>query len=71
MQVQCDAYFPIGGPACSELERATVEHVRDDLIAAELATDAEVEQHLLNVTTGSLDLATSPMVSSWGQKPTT
>ena len=26
-QVQSDAYFPIGGPACTELERATIEQV--------------------------------------------
>jgi hypothetical protein len=26
--VQSDAFFPMGGPACSELERATVEQVR-------------------------------------------
>lgn len=69
--MQCDAYFPMGGPACSALERATVEQVRDDLIAAGLATDAEIEQHLRNVSTGRLDLATSPMVSAWGRKPTT
>jgi SAM-dependent methyltransferase len=70
-QVQCDAYFPMAGPACSELERATVEQVRNDLVEAGLATDAEIEQHLSNVSTGRLDLATSPMVSAWGRKPTT
>jgi SAM-dependent methyltransferase len=69
--VQSDAFFPMGGPACAELERATVWQVRDALIAAGIATDAELEQHLLNVATGRLDLATSPMVSAWGRKPTT
>jgi SAM-dependent methyltransferase len=68
--VQSDAYFPMGGPACNELERATVEQVRDALIAAGIATDAEIELHLLNVASGRLDLATSPMVSAWGRKPT-
>jgi SAM-dependent methyltransferase len=70
-EVASDAYFPMGGPACSELERATVEQVRANLVAAGIATDAEVEQHLLNVRTGRLDLATSPMVSAWGRKPMT
>ena len=64
-----DAYFPMGGPACSELERATIEQVRDRLVAAGIATDAELEEHLANVATGRLDLATSPMVSAWGRKP--
>jgi Methyltransferase domain len=41
----------------------------DALIAAGVATDAEIELHLLNVASGCLDLATSPMVSAWGRKP--
>lgn len=65
--VQSDAYFPMGGPACDELERATVAQIRDGLVAGGLATDAEIEQHLANVAAGQLDLATSPMVSAWGQ----
>jgi SAM-dependent methyltransferase len=68
--VQSDAYFPMGGPACSELERATVEQVRDALIAAGIATAAEIKLHLRNVASGHLDLATSPMVSAWGRRPT-
>jgi hypothetical protein len=69
--VASDAYFPMGGPACTELERATVEQIRDALIAGGIATDTELEQHLDNVTSGRLDLTTSPMVSAWGQKPMT
>jgi len=67
--VGSDAYFPMGGPACTELERATVEQVRERLVAAGIATDAELARHLLNVATGRLDLATSPMVTAWGRKP--
>jgi ubiquinone/menaquinone biosynthesis C-methylase UbiE len=70
-QVQSDAYFPMGGPACTELERATIEQVRDQMVAAGIATEAELEQHLANVMSGRLDLATSPMVSAWGRKPMT
>jgi len=69
VDVQTEAYFPMGGAACNELERATVEQVRDRLISAGLATADEIEQHLSNVASGTLDLATSPMVSSWGQRP--
>jgi SAM-dependent methyltransferase len=69
-QVHSDAYFPMGGPARTELERATVEQLRDRLITAGVATETEIEQHLANVATGRLDLATSPMVSAWGRKPT-
>jgi hypothetical protein len=67
--VRSDAYFPMGGPACNELERATIEQIRDRLISGGLATVDEIEQHLSNVASGQLDLATSPMVSAWARKP--
>ena len=70
-QVHSDAYFPMGGPACTELERATVEQIRERIVVAGIASDAEIEQHLCNVMSGCLDLATSPMVSAWGRKPMT
>ena len=69
VEVQADAYFPIGGPAVDRLERATVAQIRERLIAAQLATEEEIQQHLSNVATGQLDLTTSPMVSAWGRKP--
>ena len=69
LDVGSDAYFPMGGPDCTELERATVEQVRPALVAAGIATDADLERHLHNVTEGSLDLATSPLISAWGRKP--
>ncbi|MBO8196023.1 methyltransferase domain-containing protein [Streptomyces oryzae] len=67
--VEADAYFPITSPACDVLEAATVHQVRDKLTAAGLATDEEIEQHLANVASGRLDLATSPMISAWGRRP--
>jgi SAM-dependent methyltransferase len=66
--VQADAYFPITAPACTALELATVAQIRDQLVASRLATDAEIDEHLANVGTGLLDLATSPMVSAWGRR---
>jgi SAM-dependent methyltransferase len=67
--IQADSFFPMGGPTCDALERATVEQIRERLVAADLATEEEIDQHLSNVATGQLDLATSPMVSAWAQKP--
>ena len=67
--VAADAYFPLSGAACRELERATVEQIRDRLLAAGLATGAEIDQHLSNVASGELDLATSPMITAWGRRP--
>jgi len=70
VQVESDAYFPMAGPACNELERATIEQVRDRLLTANLATQAEISEHLTNVAAGRLDLATSPMISAWGRNAT-
>jgi SAM-dependent methyltransferase len=66
--VQADAFFPITGAAGNLLERATVAQIRDRLVAAQLATDEEIDKHLDNIAAGILDLATSPMISAWGRK---
>jgi SAM-dependent methyltransferase len=67
--VRADAYFPITSPACTVLEIATVQQIREQMVAADLATEAEIEQHLSNVGGGQLDLATAPLISAWGRKP--
>jgi SAM-dependent methyltransferase len=69
VDVEADAYFPITSPACTLLERATVEQIREFLVANGIATDADIDRHLGNVASGRMDLATSPMVSAWGRKP--
>jgi len=68
-EVGADSFFPMSGSACNELERATIEQIRERLVAADLATDGEIGQHLANIASGALDLATSPMVSAWARKP--
>ncbi|MEV0181410.1 methyltransferase domain-containing protein [Streptomyces sp. NPDC050625] len=67
-QVEADAYFPVTSLACAELESATVRQIRDQLVAAGLATDEDIDRHLANVAAGSMDLATAPMISAWGRK---
>jgi SAM-dependent methyltransferase len=69
LDVEADAYFPVASPACTALETATVRQLRGRLVAAGLATDAEIDQHLANVAAGRMDLATSPLISAWGRKP--
>jgi SAM-dependent methyltransferase len=66
--VEADAYFPLTSPACAALECATVRQIRAQLVEAGLATDEEIDRHLTNVATGSMDLATAPMISAWGRK---
>ncbi|MFI0975882.1 class I SAM-dependent methyltransferase [Streptomyces sp. NPDC021093] len=66
--LRADAYFPITSPACTVLEAATVRQIRGRLVAAGIATDADIDRHLANVATGQLDLATAPLVSAWGRR---
>jgi SAM-dependent methyltransferase len=69
VDVAADACFPIAGPACDDLERASIEHIRDQLVDAGVATPAEIDRHLASVARGQLDLATSPLISAWGRRP--
>jgi len=70
LDVRADAYFPITSPACTRLEAATVEQVRDRLVAGGFATVAEIDRHLDNLAAGRVpDLATAPMISAWGRRP--
>ncbi len=66
--VRADAYFPVTSPACAVLEAATVRQIRDRLVGAGIATDADIDQHLANVATGTLDLTTAPLISAWGRR---
>ncbi|MEV5609206.1 methyltransferase domain-containing protein [Streptomyces sp. NPDC052225] len=68
-RVEADAYFPLTSPACTALETATVEQIRGPLVEAGLATDEDIDRHLANVAEGTMDLATSPLISAWGRKP--
>ncbi|MEU0442800.1 methyltransferase domain-containing protein [Streptomyces sp. NPDC006186] len=67
-RVEADAYFPLASPACVALESATVRQIRGRLVTAGLATDEEIDRHLANISSGSMDLATAPMISAWGRK---
>ena len=66
--VEADACFPVTSPACSALESATDRQIRDQLVSAGVATDEDIDRHLANVASGSMDLATAPMISAWGRK---
>lgn len=67
-RVEAEAYFPLSSPACAALESATIRQIREQLVTAGLATDADIDQHLANVAAGGMDLATAPMISAWGRK---
>lgn len=70
VDIAAEAYFPIGLPACAPLEIATIQMIRNDLLAQDIATSDEIERHLGHVRHGRLDLAQPPMVSVRGRKAT-
>ncbi|MFI2433827.1 methyltransferase domain-containing protein [Streptomyces sp. NPDC018693] len=67
-RVEADAYFPVTSPACAVLEAATIRQVRQELVSAGLATEQDTDHHLANIASGTMDLATAPMISAWGRK---
>lgn len=66
--VAADGYFPVALPACAPLETATIQLIRDQLIANDIATSEEIDRHLANVAAGRLDLSQPPMISAWGRR---
>ena len=69
VEVAAEAAFPLARPESAVLEAATIEHVRQGLIEAGLATAEEIEQHRAALAAGRLDIATAPMISAWGRRP--
>ncbi len=67
--VAAEAFFPVSDPACNQLEIATVNLIRDQLLDLGVATAAEIARHLDAVAAGKLDLAQPPMISCWGHRP--
>jgi len=67
--VGADAYFPITQPASAALELTTVRSIAQSLVERGLASNEEIARHLDHVERGRLDLATSPLVTAWGQRP--
>ena len=68
VQVQSDAYFPRWAEQRVELERARPSNRLVIVCSHNLATEAEITEHLTSVAAGRLDLATSPMISAWARK---
>lgn len=69
VDVAADAYLPLARPAGSHLEVATIEQVRDDLIASGRVAPAEIDEYLRLAGTGALDITTPLLVSAWGRRP--
>ena len=69
VDVRADAYLPLAMPATLELELANLRQVHAALIAAGFH-ETELEAHAEGLEHGLLDIATPPLVSAWGRRPT-
>ncbi|MFE6283915.1 methyltransferase domain-containing protein [Streptomyces sp. NPDC057877] len=67
-RVGADAYFPLASPTCAALEAATIRQFRDELVTAGFGTGQDIDRHLENLASGSMDLAIAPMISAWGRR---
>jgi SAM-dependent methyltransferase len=66
--VGAEAYFPVVHPALAVLDRLTYEQVGKGLVAAGLATEAEIARHLDNVSRGVVTPLMAPLITVWGRK---
>ena len=69
VDVRAEVFAPYGGPALRTLEVATIGHVRDRLVGAGIATEAEIDHLVAHLRGGGLDLTPAPLVSAWGRRP--
>lgn len=69
MDVAADAYFPVTQAAARLLEHANTAQVAIPLVAHGHATEQQVVDHLHALVEGALDVATPPLVSVRGRRP--
>jgi len=67
--VMAEAFFPLARPECSALEIATITMLREQMISKGLASENEVKECVHNLQHSALDIATAPMISAWGRRP--
>lgn len=67
-EVGAEAYFPVDHPSLAVLDRLTFELVGRGLVAAGLATEAELGLHLDNLAQGLITPLTSPLFTAWGRR---
>ncbi len=68
-EVGAEVRLSLTGPAGARLHRTVIERSRERLIASRMASAEELDKHLADLDAGRLDLASFPIVSAWGRKP--
>jgi hypothetical protein len=69
IDVGADAYAAVASPAAIALEQANVAQVREALVAGGHATELEIDDYDRALERGDLDIATAPLISAWGRRP--
>jgi hypothetical protein len=69
VDVAAEGFFPVTGPVGAALERATIDQVRDRLLAGGATTDEELDRYVGDLEAGHLEVTTAPLISAWGRRP--
>ena len=70
-EVSAEAAFTLGGVQARNLQRGLTMLVGPHLVANGQVAEHEIHQHLADLDSADLDIATFPVVSAWGRKPST
>jgi SAM-dependent methyltransferase len=66
--IDADAAFSLGGPGPRRMHHTLITRARPAMVAAGLATEDEIGQHLADLDRPDLDIAVFPIVSAWGRR---
>jgi SAM-dependent methyltransferase len=69
VDVTADAHLSLALPAAAALERANVQQVRKGLVGLRVASDDEIDRYLELLEEGAIDVASPPLVSACGRRP--
>jgi SAM-dependent methyltransferase len=67
--VSAEAAFSLGGVQNRDLQRGLTMLVGPHLLATGRVAEDEIQEHLADLDSTDLDIATFPVVSAWGRKP--
>lgn len=68
--VAAEAFYPVAHPMARLLEKANTAQVAAGLIAAGVASQCEIDEHLAALTEGRIDISLPPLISTRGRRRT-
>jgi SAM-dependent methyltransferase len=66
--IDAEVSFSLTGPAARRMQHALITLARPALVAAGMASQREIDQHLADLGSDDLDIAVFPVVAAWGRR---